>query len=213
MRIGIGTLLLITVTHISFGNVERRVHPPIRNIRTNTEQTSHRLVLEMHKPHSDAHTHYFSLLPKFIIDNMLSDEDVNQFVDTFNTKVLEENHRIRYNMQLQPTNYKSSIEVKASAYTNHPSETWGDPNITATGTRVMEGRTLAVSRDLFRLYGAHTKVHLFNLNTNEYLGEYIIEDKMSARFSNKIDIFMFSRKQALQFGVRRVRMCIVAEDE
>jgi len=151
--------------------------------------------------------HPITALRIFIAQNMLSEDERVLLLEEFAVPV-----KATYTHP-NPNDiyYSGGIVVKATAYTNHPSETWGDPNITATGTRVTEGRTLAVSRDLFKRYGAGATVHIFDPDTGNYIGEYIIEDKMSSRFTMKVDIFMTSRKKALEFGVRRVRMMVVDE--
>lgn len=84
--------------------------------------------------------------------------------------------------------------VTVTAYTNHPSETWGDPNITASGSKVRPG-IIAVSRDLLQDgWSFGTRVHVKDI------GDFVVKDTMSSRFKNRIDIFMYDRSKALNFG-------------
>lgn len=106
--------------------------------------------------------------------------------------------------------YSGGMIVKASAYTNSPDECWGNPNITSTGTRVSEGRTIAVSRDLYPSL-VDREVHLIDKRTGEYVGKRKVEDKMGPRARKAIDIFMFSKREALKFG-RREFIIIPVDD-
>ena len=65
--------------------------------------------------------------------------------------------------------------------------------ITASGTRVKEGRTIAV----------YTKQIKFGTEVNiEGLGSYIAEDTGAAIKENCIDVYFDSHKEALEFGVK-----------
>ena len=82
---------------------------------------------------------------------------------------------------------KSTLEVTATAYNSHASQTLGDPNITAWGDTLKPGmKAIAVSRDLIDsglTYGTMVKI-------NGLPGKYRVIDKMHRRWNKKIDIYM-----------------------
>jgi 3D (Asp-Asp-Asp) domain-containing protein len=82
---------------------------------------------------------------------------------------------------------KNALEVTATAFNAHPSQTDGDPNITAWGDRLEPGmKVIAVSRDLIELGLGHgTEVRIDGLP-----GRYVVRDKMAKRWKQKIDIYM-----------------------
>lgn len=89
-----------------------------------------------------------------------------------------------------PNNYKTyNFEnIKVTAYNNAPNQTDSTPNITASNRPVYEG-SVALSRDFFKKgvrYGDLLYIDCFD-------GWYIIEDKMNARFTNRVDIFLFDK--------------------
>jgi 3D (Asp-Asp-Asp) domain-containing protein len=100
--------------------------------------------------------------------------------------------------------YEKTRVVTITAYTNSPGETMGDPNMTASGQKVRLG-IIAVSRDLLRdgwSYGSTVYI--------EGIGEFTIADTMSSRYKNRADIFMFSKRKAITFGVERnVKMGLI----
>lgn len=97
--------------------------------------------------------------------------------------------------------------VKASAYNSLPSQTQGNPFITATGTRTRPG-VLAVSRDLLSVFPYGTRVRLEDPTgrMSHFLQGRIftVEDTMHPRMTNKVDIWMESRHDAIQWGVRDI---------
>ena len=105
---------------------------------------------------------------------------------------------------------KNSLEVTATAFNSHPSQTDDDPNITAWGDRLEPGmNVIAVSRDLIDLGLGHgTEVRIDGLP-----GRYVVRDKMAKRWRRKIDIYMGANVEAARaWGVREVRIRWVAPD-
>jgi len=95
-----------------------------------------------------------------------------------------------------------TLEVMATAYTSHPSETSGDPTLAAWGDRLgPDTRAVAVSRDLLRLgltRGSHVRIEGMP-------GEYVVLDKMARRWRRRIDVYMgLDREAAREFGRREV---------
>ncbi len=99
-------------------------------------------------------------------------------------------------------NKYKELEVTATAYNSLAYQTQGNPLITAWGDTLKPGmKVIAVSRDLIDsglIYG--TKVEILGLK-----GEYIVMDKMNARWRNKIDIYMEdSVQKAREWGKQEV---------
>ncbi len=95
---------------------------------------------------------------------------------------------------------KYSKYVVVTAYSSTVDQCDSTPFITANGTRVHDGIIAAN----FLKFG--TKIRF-----SEYSGDkvYTVEDRMHPRFSNRADIWMETRSQALQFGKRRIRIEIL----
>ena len=95
-----------------------------------------------------------------------------------------------------------TLEVNATAYNSLRGQTLGNPTETAWGDTLKPGmRAIAVSRDLIDSGLTHgTKVKIEGLP-----GKYIVRDKMNARWTKKIDIYMdTSRTKALEWGNKKV---------
>ena len=95
-----------------------------------------------------------------------------------------------------------ALEVTATAYNSLPGQTHGDPSIAAWGDRLEPGmQAIAVSRDLLELgltRGAEVEI-------DGLPGRWVVMDKMSSRWTERIDLYMgVDRDAALQWGRRRV---------
>ncbi|MDT0685753.1 3D domain-containing protein [Autumnicola psychrophila] len=104
-----------------------------------------------------------------------------------------------------------TLSVTASAYNSLDYQGEGDPNITAWGdTLKPEQKVIAVSRDLIRRgldYNTRVKIEGFK-------GEFLVKDKMNARWKNKIDIYMGKDSQkAREFGRKKLEIYYVVEEE
>lgn len=71
--------------------------------------------------------------------------------------------------------------------------------ITASGTKAVEGRTIASDRNI--PFG--TQIYIPALHMT-----YTVEDRGSAIKGNKLDLFMESRSEALKFGVKYLEVYI-----
>lgn len=103
---------------------------------------------------------------------------------------------------------KATYTMSASAYTTasngdpNVSEKWG--NLTASGTTVKQGRTIAVDKNLIPL---GTKVRLtFPSGWEQYNGTYIAEDTGNYIVGNRIDVYFDSYNTCIQFGKRTVKL-------
>jgi len=97
---------------------------------------------------------------------------------------------------------KRTMEVTATAYNSLSSQTSGNPIEAAWGDTLKPGmKSIAVSRDLIDSGLTHgTKVKIEDLP-----GKYVVRDKMNARWTKKIDIYMdTSRRKALDWGNKKV---------
>lgn len=100
---------------------------------------------------------------------------------------------------------EDSIEVTATAYNSHPSQTDDTPNVAAWGDRLQPGmRAIAVSRDLIPLgfvRGARVRIEGFPGR------RFVVLDRMHYRWRRRIDIYMGDDLEAArQWGRRRVRV-------
>ena len=100
---------------------------------------------------------------------------------------------------------EDSMEVTATAYNSHPSQTDDTPNLAAWGDRLQPGmRAIAVSRDLIPLgfvRGARVRIEGFPGR------RFVVLDKMHHRWRRRIDIYMGDDLEAARkWGTRRLRV-------
>lgn len=86
------------------------------------------------------------------------------------------------------------VEARVTAYTNAPGETDGDPENTAIMEKPVAGWTCAVSRDLMHWLGGRVYI--------EGMGVRRVNDLMNERFSERVDVFIGTVKEARAFGVQ-----------
>lgn len=97
--------------------------------------------------------------------------------------------------------------VDCTAYTASADECDSDPTITASMTKVRPG-IIAVSRDLFDqgfVFGKKVYIH--------GLGIYTIADLMNKRYINRIDVFLGTKKEAKEFGLKQVKISLLEMDD
>jgi 3D (Asp-Asp-Asp) domain-containing protein len=82
-------------------------------------------------------------------------------------------------------------------------ETDTTPFITAANTSTRLG-VLAVSRDLLSEYTPGAPFSFGDRAHISGLGDFLVEDVMSARWTNRIDVWFPTREQAVRFGLREV---------
>lgn len=93
------------------------------------------------------------------------------------------------------------FKLSATAYSGSPDETDSDPDKTALMTKPIDGRTVAVSRDLMHWLGH--KVYV------KGKGVFVVEDLMNARFTKKMDFFCGTKKEAIRFGLQTVDVVLL----
>lgn len=100
-----------------------------------------------------------------------------------------------------------TIEVTMTAYSSEAGQTDADPLVTATGEEVGPG-TLAASRDLLNTdlpYGTVVRVVEVNDEANACGGWEVdmlleVQDTLHPRMLNRVDLWLPSRDQAVQWG-------------
>lgn len=106
-----------------------------------------------------------------------------------------------------PPRYKKQVVVNRflvpiTAYSSTYDQTDSSPFITASGTRVRDG----IVATNFLPIGTKIKIP-------QYYGDKIftVEDRMNRRYWKMVDIWMPSRLEAVQFGLRRAEVEIIKE--
>lgn len=111
-----------------------------------------------------------------------------------------------------PRSTGRSVILRSTAYNSIPNQTDSTPFITATGTRTRVG-VVAMSRDMLRVfpYGTRVRIEYANGRGHPYLNGriFVVEDTMHPRKRGQVDVWMPSRRQALQWGVQTVRVTAV----
>jgi 3D (Asp-Asp-Asp) domain-containing protein len=112
------------------------------------------------------------------------------------------------------------ITAKSTAYNSLAAQTDSTPFVTATGARTRFG-VVALSRDLLRRipYGSIVRIEdLGNWANGRGRGAYnrmlsgvnfIVEDTMNARKRNTVDVWMPTRRAAIQWGARQIRVTVI----
>lgn len=92
---------------------------------------------------------------------------------------------------------KRVMYVTVTAYSSTPDQTDDTPFIAATGKRVHDGMVAAN----FLRFGTRVR---FPDNFGDK--NFFVEDRMHERFSDRMDIWMETREEAIQFGKRRIKV-------
>lgn len=98
-----------------------------------------------------------------------------------------------------------AAERTVTAYSPRKQETDSTPFINACNKRVAQG-TVAVSRDLWAAGFTCGKKVLIQGH-----GYFIVQDKMNARWENRVDIFFNRTKHAYRFGTQRLVVGLVVD--
>lgn len=96
---------------------------------------------------------------------------------------------------------RQTMWVTVTAYTSTPDQTDNSPCITANGYNVCEHNIENVVAANFLPFGTRLKMP-------EYFGEqtFIVQDRMNARYTNRVDVWMTDIQKAREFGVRYVEI-------
>lgn len=100
-----------------------------------------------------------------------------------------------------------SSSMGNEGFKNFISTAYSTDSVTATGTSVSQGRTIAVDPNVIPL---GSKVEIIFPSEYSYLnGIYIAEDTGGAIKGNKIDLYLNSKSACINFGVRNVQLKII----
>lgn len=91
-------------------------------------------------------------------------------------------------------------EAEVTAYSSTPDQTDGDPFMMASGKHVYDGAVAAN----FLPFG--TKVRFPDIYGDKI---FTVEDRMHRRFSERMDIWMVTRREAEIFGIKKIRYEVV----
>lgn len=97
---------------------------------------------------------------------------------------------------------RESHEVWLTAYSSTPEETDDTPFITATGNRVRDG----IVATNFLPFGTRVQIP-------EVFGDkiFVVDDRMHPRKVDFMDIWMPTKQDALNFGIRRAKIVVLKE--
>jgi len=96
----------------------------------------------------------------------------------------------------------SSRYVHTTAYSSTVDQCDADPFIAASGKRVHDGMVAA------NFLKFNTKIRIPDVFGNKI---FIVEDRMNRRFQNRVDIWMNTRQEAMNYGIRNVKIDILEE--
>jgi len=95
------------------------------------------------------------------------------------------------------------VKVLASGYSSTIAETDSTPFVTAANTSSRPG-VLAVSQNLLREYTPGAPFAFGDRVKIYGVGDFVVEDCMNPRWTNRVDIWFASRDEAIRFGLREV---------
>jgi 3D (Asp-Asp-Asp) domain-containing protein len=120
----------------------------------------------------------------------------------------------------RPKTTGRSLVVRSTAYNSMPGQTDASPFKTATGARTRFG-IVALSRDLLRSIPYGSRIVLEDMGSwsngsgrgkyNRMLSTmiFVVEDTMHPRKKGTVDVWFPARRQAIQWGARRLRIRVV----
>lgn len=126
------------------------------------------------------------------IDN-LSNTITIKFVEQWEINLIEKFNRLPENSDRPVPEAKKIMTISVTAYSSTPDQTFGNPFITASGSHVRNGVIAA------NFLPIGTKVRFPDYYGNKI---FTVEDRMHERYWYKADIWMETREQAKDWGVR-----------
>jgi 3D (Asp-Asp-Asp) domain-containing protein len=111
--------------------------------------------------------------------------------------------KIDYKKKLE----KNQMYVASTAYSSEVAQTDSTPCITANGYDVCESGEENVIAANFLKFG--TKVKIPDLFGDRI---FTVQDRMNARYTKRIDIWMTSKPRAIKYGIRTVKIEIVKDE-
>ncbi|HUT22440.1 MAG TPA: hypothetical protein VMX18_03505 [Candidatus Bipolaricaulota bacterium] len=105
---------------------------------------------------------------------------------------------------IYPKSKQGELWTTATAYTSTVDQCDASPCITADGYNVCAAGEENVIATNFLPFG--TKVKIPELYGDK---EFVVHDRMNRRYSNRVDIWMKDRSDAIQFGKQNVKIVVV----
>ncbi|MBI4253059.1 3D domain-containing protein [Candidatus Uhrbacteria bacterium] len=102
------------------------------------------------------------------------------------------------------SNSPRTTKTVITAYSSTRDQTDATPCITANGFNVCAHNTENVIAANFLPFG--TRVTIPELFGDK---EFVVQDRMNTRYSNRVDVWMTSRTRAKQFGVKRAHIVVL----
>lgn len=103
-----------------------------------------------------------------------------------------------------PALNKGEMYVTSTAYSSDPAQTDDTPCITANGYDVCASGVENVVAANFLPFG--TKIKIPDLFGDRI---FIVQDRMNARYTYRVDLWMTSKERAINYGIRYIRIQIV----
>lgn len=140
-------------------------------------------------------------IPRYQFRDLVLSSDVYAFNDRYVPEEiqLQKEAEEKKHEKMRAVSVQEKI-ITATAYSSTIDQCDDSPFIAASGMRVHDGMVAAN----FLKFG--TKVRF-----PDYFGDkiFVVEDRMNKRFSDRVDIWMNTKEEALNFGVRKVRVEIL----
>lgn len=147
-------------------------------------------------------------LPRLIAAKQIKEDNKPSIVSTFKLAKKQSDFHIGL---IEEENNGTAVPVRGSerivsmtAYNSEPAQTDGDPCTTANGFNVCEHGVEDTVAANFLPFGS--KIMIPDLFPGKV---FIVRDRMAARYTNRVDIWMLNRGDALKFGVRKAKIVIL----
>jgi 3D (Asp-Asp-Asp) domain-containing protein len=101
-----------------------------------------------------------------------------------------------------------AFPVVVTGYSSTRDQCDSDPFITASNKKVRQG-VIALSRDLLRRYNPDAPFTWGDLIYLQGVGEFVVEDSMNARYTNRADIWFPDRKSAARWGIQETTLIAI----
>lgn len=133
---------------------------------------------------------------KPVANNQTDTKSELSIVDNSNIKVNNDTQKPAVEIKKVDDVYFTKV-VTLTAYSSTVDQTDDTPFITANGSHVHNG-TIAAN---FLKFGTRVRIP-------EYFGDrvFIVEDRTHPRYGDRVDIWMETRQQALNFGIRKLKI-------
>lgn len=128
-------------------------------------------------------------------------------MDRANAELMKINSKLStLSTELKSFNKSRTIPVTLTAYSPTPDQCGPDPFTTASGEKVRTG-IVALSRDIEKEYNLKfgDKIKIIGLGVFEF------QDRMHRKWKKKVDIFLWERRKAIEFGKRQGKIKIVSQ--